>query len=182
MVYRFLVKSEEAPGFKLEIAIDSEDTFFRLRNAIVEAAGYGKDQVHSFYICDDEWRKQQEVTLIDMDTDTDEDIWLMEDTHLYELLDDEGQKMKFVYDILNERFFYISLKEIIPGKEMRDPLCQKREGRAPKEIADMEAFDAPAAKVPTPAIDDLDEDFYGANEFNEDEIDDFAEIDSENLQ
>ncbi len=182
MVYKFIVKSEEAPNFKLEIVIDSEDTFLRLRNAIVEAAGYGKDQIHSFYICDDEWRKQEEVTLIDMDTDTDEDIWIMEDTHLYELLDDEGQKLKFVYDILNERSFYIRLKEIEPGKSLRDPLCQVKEGRAPKEMIDMDVFETSKPKVPAPGIDDLDEDFYGSNEFNEDEIDDFAEIDSENLQ
>ena len=32
MVYKFLVGSEEAENFKLEIMIDSEDTFMRLRN------------------------------------------------------------------------------------------------------------------------------------------------------
>ena len=54
MVYKFLVGSEEAENFKLEIMIDSEDTFMRLRNTILDAAGYDKDQVDSFYICDEE--------------------------------------------------------------------------------------------------------------------------------
>ena len=40
MIYKFLVGSEEAENFKLDIAIDSSDTFMRLRNAILEAAGY----------------------------------------------------------------------------------------------------------------------------------------------
>ena len=42
MVYKFLVGSEEAENFKLEIMIDSEDTFMRLRNTILDAAGYDK--------------------------------------------------------------------------------------------------------------------------------------------
>ena len=64
MVYKFLVGSEEAENFKLEIMIDSEDTFMRLRNTILDAAGYDKDQVDSFYICDEEWNKDREVTVI----------------------------------------------------------------------------------------------------------------------
>ena len=59
MVYKFLVGSEESENFKLEIAIDSEDTFMRLRNAILDAAGYAKDQMDSFYICDDDWNKER---------------------------------------------------------------------------------------------------------------------------
>ena len=40
MIYKFLIGSEEAGNFKLEIAIDSSDTFVRLRNTILDAAGY----------------------------------------------------------------------------------------------------------------------------------------------
>lgn len=71
MVYKFLVGSEEAENFKLEIMIDSEDTFMRLRNTILDAAGYDKDQVDSFYICDEEWNKEREVTVMDMGLDSD---------------------------------------------------------------------------------------------------------------
>ena len=39
MIYKFLVGSEEAENFKLEISIDAEDTFMRLRNTILDAAG-----------------------------------------------------------------------------------------------------------------------------------------------
>ncbi len=181
MVYKFVVKSEEAPNFKLVIAIDSEDTFMQLRNAIVDAVGYGKDQIHSFYICDDEWNKEQEVTLVDMGADSDMDIWLMDETRLDELIEEEGQKLKFVFDILNERSFYIKLKETIPGKELRDPLCERKEGRAPIELKDIDALEPAPKPIVVPPVEDIGEEFYGEDEFNEDELEDFAEIESENL-
>ncbi|MBR6248982.1 MAG: hypothetical protein IKQ89_08305, partial [Muribaculaceae bacterium] len=138
MIYKFVIGSEEAENFKLEIAIDSEDTFLRFRNAILEAAGYDKDQMDSFYICDEEWNKEKEVTYVDMGTDdSDEDLWLMEDTHLDELIEDEGQRLKFVFDYVTERNFFIKLKEIVYGKKLHDPLCQRKEGKAPKETIDL---------------------------------------------
>ena len=183
MIYKFVIGSEEAENFKLEIAIDSEDTFLRLRNAILEAAGYDKDQMNSFYICDEDWQKEKEVTYVDMGTDdSDEDLWLMEDTRLDELIEDEGQRMKFVFDYLTERNFFIKLKEIVYGKELHDPLCQRKEGKAPKQTIDLaEALAAVPGKVTEPSLDDIGEEFYGDSEFNEDELGDLAELEGDEL-
>ncbi len=175
MIYKFLIGSEESSNFKLEIAIDSEDTFVRLRNAILDAAGYDKEQVDSFYICDDEWNKEKEVTYVDMDTDTDEDIWIMDETRLDELLEEEGQKLKFVFDYMSERYFFMKLKEIVTGKTLRDPLCQRKEGRPPKENVDMDIVIAPA-KVETPSLEDIGEEFYGDAEFNAEELGELGEL------
>ncbi len=181
MIYKFFIGSEEAENFKLEIDIDASDTFLRLRNAILEAAGYKHDQMDSFYICDNEWNKEQEVTYTDMGTDPDEDIWLMEDTTLEELIEDEGQKIKFVFDYLTERYFYMRLKETIPGKNLHDPLCSRKEGKAPQENIDFESYATPPITKIDTSIDDIEEEFYGDEDFNEDELTDFDEIDSENL-
>ena len=91
MIYKFRIVSDEVDNFKREIAIDADDTFLRLRNAILDSVGYTKDQMDSFFICDDDWSKEKEITFTDMDTDSDQDVWLMEDTHLNELIDVEGQ-------------------------------------------------------------------------------------------
>jgi hypothetical protein len=181
MIYKFLVGSEEAENFKLVIAIDSEDTFMRLRNAILDAAGYSKEQMNSFYICDEEWNKEKEVTYVDMGSESDEDIWLMDETHIDELVEDEGQKIKFVFDYMTERYFYMVLSETIPGKNLHDPLCQRKEGRPPKESVDEAEFAAgdAAAKQVDPGISELDNTFYGDESFNEDEIEDFGEIDED---
>ena len=181
MIYKFLVGSEEAENFKLDIAIDSSDTFMRLRNAILEAAGYSKDQMDSFYVCDDEWNKKQEVTSVDMDTESDEDIWLMDETHLDELIEDEGQKLKFVFDYVTERYFYMKLKEIVTGKHWHDPLCELKVGKAPKEVVDIDTFNNNAQKIDT-SIEDLDADFYGDESFNDDELENLDELDDSSLQ
>ena len=126
MIYKFLVGSEESENFKLEIAIDSGDTFLRLRNVILDAVGYDKEQMDSFYLCNNDWQKEKEVTYMDMGSESDEDVWIMEDTPLDELLEDEGQKLKFVFDYMTERYFFMKLKETIPGKSLHDPLCTRK--------------------------------------------------------
>ena len=138
MIYKFCIVSDEVDNFKLEIAIDSDDTFLRLRNAILDSIGYTKDQLDSFFICDDDWSKRQEITLAEMDTDSDEDTWLMEDTPLSDFIEEEGQKLIYVFDYMTDRCFFMEMKEMQPGKSLFDPLCQRKVGKAPKQIIDIE--------------------------------------------
>lgn len=176
MIYKFLIGSEESENFKLEIAIDSSDTFLRLRNTILDAAGYDKNQMDSFVICDDDWSKEKEVTYYDMDTDADEDVWIMEDTPLDELLEDEGQKLKFVFDYIGDRYFYMILKETVPGKSLHDPLCQRKEGKAPQETLSADIYVDPKPVKIDETIEELSEEFYGAEAFNEEDL---AELNDE---
>lgn len=178
MIYKFKVGSEEVENFKLEIEIDSEDTFMRLRNVILDAVGYDKSQMDSFYICDDDWRKEKEVTAMDMGLDDDdEDIWFMDETPIEELVDEEGQRLKFVFDLINERYFWIRLKDTLPGKSLHDPLCTRKVGKAPKESLEPEKPEAKPAKVPD--VSDLDADFFGSEGFNDDELGDLEAFEGE---
>ncbi len=175
MIYKFLVGSEEAENFKLEISIDAEDTFMRLRNTILDAAGYNKEEMNSFYICDEDWNKEKEVTYVDMGSESDEDVWFMEDTRLDELLEDEGQKLKFVFDYMTERYFYMKLKETVPGKHLHDPLCTRKEGKAPKESVSIDDIIIPTPKIVEAPIEELDEDFYGDEDFDEEELENLTD-------
>ncbi len=177
MIYKFKIVSDEAENFKLQIAIDSTATFMQLRNIILESAGYSKDQMDSFYICDDEWHKEKEVTCMDMGSESDEDIWIMDDTQLDELLEDEGQRMKFVFDYMTERFFKVKLKAVLPGKSLHDPLCESKVGTPPAESVDIADF-ITIPKIPDASkIEAIDKsEFYGDEGYNEDEISDFEEL------
>ena len=75
MIYKFRIVSDEVDNFKLEIAIDSDDTFLRLRNAILDAVGYTKDQFDSFFICGDDWTKEKEITLTEMNQTRTCGLW-----------------------------------------------------------------------------------------------------------
>lgn len=170
MLYKFRIVSDEVENFKLEILIDSDDTFMRLRNAIIDAVGYDRNQLDSFFICDDDWTHRTEITQVEMDTDSDEDVWLMEDTQLSELIEEEGQRLTFMFDYMTGRQFYMEMKEIITNKILHDPLCQRKEGKVPPQTKEIESYDS-KYEVPSAAeLEEIDEDFYGEDGYDDDEL------------
>lgn len=165
MIFRFLILSDEADDFKREIKIDAEASFLDLHDALLESVGYTKDQMTSFFICDDDWNKREEITRVEMDTNPEIDSFIMEDTQLEELLEDEHQKMLFVFDYLTERAFFMELREIIPGKSLTEPLVSKSMGVAPAQHIDFDTFDTSLTTTT------ISEEFYGDSEYNLDELD-----------
>lgn len=171
MVYKFKLVSDEVSNFSREIEIDANSTFLQLRNAILESVDYSKDDIDSFFLCDDEWNREEEITLEDMGSSSDQDIWIMEDTPLNELIEEEGQKLVYVFDYLTERSFFMEMKEAVPGRTLSDPICTVKRGKAPAQFVDMEEFDNKIDQAAKRAAEDLDiEDLYGDTEFNEDEL------------
>ncbi len=96
----------------------------------------------SFFICDDDWEKEKEITLEEMDDNPEMDSWVMKETQLSELVEDEKQKLLYVFDYMTERCFFIELSEIITGKEMKGAKCTKKAGEAPKQTIDFEEMAA----------------------------------------
>ncbi len=167
MVYKFLLLSDEVDDFKREIVIDSEATFLDLHNAILDSVNYEKDQMASFFLCSDDWTKLTEVTLIEMDTNFDEDSYVMDTTRLSEGLEDEGQKLMYVFDYLTERAFYMELHEIITGKDQDKAVCTKSIGTPPAQIAVIDDVDPALLST----VVGGDENFYGDEDFDMDELD-----------
>lgn len=166
MVYKFRILSDEVDNFTREIAIDSEDTFLDLHNAILDSVGYTKDQMTSFFLCNDEWEKGTEITLIEMDSSPETDNWIMESTKLSELIEEEDQKLLYVFDYLTERAFFMEIFQIVPNKNLTAAKCILSEGDAPQQTTEFEdtALDT-AGKL------NIDEDFYGDQDFDMDELD-----------
>lgn len=134
MLFRFLILSDEVDDFRREIKIDSEATFLELYDAILDCVGYTKDQMCSFFICDDDWSKNTEITLIEMDTTSEVDNYVMAETKLEELLEDEQQKLMFVFDYMTERAFFMELREIVPGQNLDKAVCSRSIGLAPEQF------------------------------------------------
>ena len=132
MIYKFKLVSNEVSNFVREIEIDSDSTFFQLRNAVLESVGYSKDDLDSFFLCDDDWERQEEITQEDMGiSSSDKDIWVMDETPVGELVEDEGQKLVFVYNYITDQAFYMELKEMIPGRHLKDAVCTFKKGTPP---------------------------------------------------
>lgn len=178
MVYRFKLVSDEVSNFSREIEIDSNSTFLQLRNAVLDSVDYSKEELDSFFLCDSDWTRQEEITLEDMGMSSDQDIWLMDDTPLNELIEEEGQKLVFVFDYLTDRCFYMEMKEMLPGRSLSDPICTMKQGKAPKQIIDIDEFenklDSAATSGPSLDLDDI----YSDDQYDADDIADGFDIDN----
>lgn len=155
-----------------EFQIESEATFLDLNKAILDSCGYPDDQMTSFYICDDEWERREQITREDMGGgNVDEDLYVMSKTRLSEFIDDEGQKMEFVFDPFSERMFYMDVVEMIPGKRIGEAKLIRSKGDAPQQINDgiddllAQAKNVNAGTVPA------EEDIFGQDSFDSEDID-----------
>jgi hypothetical protein len=169
--------SDEVDDFRRDITIDSDATFYDLHEAILDSVGYKKDQMTSFFTCDEVWMKEKEITLVEMDTSSEEDSYVMDATRLSSLLDEERQKLVYVFEVLTERVFFMELKEIITGKNQPKAQCVNSIGNPPVQITDFEAFES-KLQIPVPS---LDEDFFGdddavnLDEYDEEDFGDLSE-------
>ena len=169
MVYRFTIISNEAEDFIREIKIDAEASFYDLHKAILAACHYTDNAPTSFLICNEEWEQEQEVLLEDMGTSrADEDLYLMKDTRLNELVEDEKQRLIYIFDPLEERIFFIELTEISFGKRLEQAVCSRSHGEPPRQSVELEEFQGKETAKPA---EDLNEEFYGSESFDAEEFD-----------
>lgn len=157
MVYRFVFFSEEVDNFYREIKIDADATFFDLHNAILDSVNYEKNQITSFFLCNEQWEREQEITLFEMDSSSEYDSYVMDKIELREMIEEEQQRLQYLFDNVSDRAFFIELREIIFGEHLEAPICSLSKGKAPVQIKN---FDEEAFLNTTTAVD---QDFYGGD-------------------
>lgn len=175
MLLRIKFISDEVDGFVREIKIDSDATFLDLNHAILATCDYPDDQMTSFYVCNEEWERGVQVTRENMSEPghEDEDLYTMADTRLSEFIEDEGQKLEFIFDPFSERCFFLDVKEVIPGEHLDEAVVSRSKGKAPQQIEELDLGAAVAA--PKTGGDFFTEDeageFYGNDAFETEEFD-----------
>lgn len=170
MIYKFLLISDEVPNFERVIEIDADNTFLDFQKAIFKSVNFEDSELSSFFICNDDWEKEQEITRVDMGSDSAIDIYLMEEAVIRDFIEEKGQKLLFVFDILSERAFFIELKGITYEKYLDEAVCTRSSGKAPKQTTDIEEVLADMKKSVRPA-GDFDGDFDDEVGYNDDEFD-----------
>ena len=148
--YRFRLLAEDQDEFLRDIDILASQSFEDFHQFLITMFKLKSDELASFYICDNKWRRLKELTLIDMSqdedfVDEDEDekpvkknklpVFVMKQVKIKDMIDDPHQRLIYEYDFLNPVVFYIELFKIVPGDKRRNyPLCSRSEGefvRAP---------------------------------------------------
>jgi len=159
--------NEEVDAFKRVFEADPDATFLDLHKAILASVGYTDDQMTSFFLCNAEWEREQEVTLVPMpDTDAYDNM-TMEATRLSDLLTEPRQRLIYVFDPMMDRFFFGSLNSIKEGNVEGVQLTDSK-GKAPKQLKEDDIMNLGGGSG---SDLDLDDDFYGSDNYDEGDID-----------
>lgn len=141
MKYSFQILSEENENFLRVIEIDENDTFLSLHNAIQDSVGYDKTHLASFFTVDENFDRLEEIALMDM-SDDDDDVHLMEKVKINEMIEEEGEKILYMFDFLNDRSFVCMLEEITEKeKNFKNPVCVESRDDAPDQLGSEEDDD-----------------------------------------
>ncbi|HZL10958.1 MAG TPA: hypothetical protein VFC65_13255 [Prolixibacteraceae bacterium] len=133
MICIFEISSSEVPDFKRLIYIGSEHTFDDLHRIIQNTSDFDQSQIASFFLADDFWRKQIEISSLDSGIRSPK-VLSIRKTKLDEYITEIGQKLIYVFDFFNERFFYLELKEKIMKTDLREPFVAYEKGHAPVQF------------------------------------------------
>jgi hypothetical protein len=137
MIYFFRAISNESDDFLFDIAINGNIRFVDLHHFIQQQLNFDPSQMTSFFLTDEEWQKEKEITLIDMMMD-DESAAVMDKVCLEELLTEPKQRLLYAFDLFAERVLFMELTNITEGS-VRETTCVRLEGTPPPQFSE-EAF------------------------------------------
>ena len=168
MTITFTLFSEEVEDFALEIQIDADARFSELHQLILEHCDYAEHPQQCFLICDEDWHLQERVRRTSKAGNSDEDEYLMDSTSLREFIEEEGQHVAYRFDPEDKRHFLLDVAECSFGKSTDEPIVTRRHGSAPEQFLLQEM---PVVATTTTESANVDEEFYGNDGFEADEID-----------
>ena len=141
-VYKFKLFIEDNEDIYREIEILSGQTFEDFHNAIQDAYKFDKKHAAAFFVSDDYWRKDQEITLREEDLPLEEEEIrkgvspkkLMSKTKIAKYIDSPRQRFMYVFDPAVKWAFCIELMKILPDNPKGTyPACVKSIGNPPKQ-------------------------------------------------
>lgn len=141
MIYKLRLLSSEQDDFIRDFEVRSDQTFYDLHMAIQKNCQYDTSQIASFFLCNNEWEKEEEITLFDLSEEECKGSLVMDNSLFSEHLTGLKQKLLYVFDIFNERAFFIEvveIRDIVPLKSY--PVCTLSQGSPPVQILMDEVF------------------------------------------
>ena len=133
MIFKFQIVFQESQNFLLEVALDEKHSFFDFHSIIQKSVGFESHQLASFFVSDKRWRKLVEISMLDLGINGAA-FFIMQKTKLSDLLGEEGQKLIYTFDFLNDRSFLIELTGIIMEKNLNEPLVTLKQGETPVQV------------------------------------------------
>ncbi len=125
MLYTITAVSPEVEDFAIELQIESDSTFADLHDLIRQTCGWGSFKPATFYVCDDRWHRDRTIPESGYEDDT------MDEVELGDFLEDEGQRLQYIFDPDEDRGLLLEVSSISYGKHIDTPICRRSHGVAP---------------------------------------------------
>ena len=136
MIYLFRMISDENPDFYRDLVADGSDTFLDLHHVLQKELEYDPSQLASFFICNENWEKELEITLIDMIQEPGITSYIMDQVSLDEHINELNQRMLYLFDFFSDRAFFMEVIEMSDRDSPRPtPFIGQRQGDAPPQLA-----------------------------------------------
>lgn len=171
IVLKFRMLSDEDDNFFRDYEIDQSSTLKEFHSFICEDLEYDDYEPASFFLSDSSWQKLKEFTVNDMgiNEQVDDEFVPMPMTSITigEIISANYERMLFVFDLIEDRAYFIDLIEPIKPEDDRTyPRVLLAHGEAPDQ------FDAKLStenrSIFDEAMDDWD-DFGGNDDSSSDE-------------
>ncbi len=140
MTIRFRLISEEDDNFLRDVEIDSNSNFIELHNFLQETLNFEKGQMASFFTTDNDWQKEDEITLMDMNLDDSSNTHIMSETRLNQFITQPKQRLLYVFDFFNERNLFMEVYDIANNTCIAPKLLASN-GEAPQQLDIQNLFD-----------------------------------------
>ena len=161
MVYKIRVILNTEEDVIRDIAIDADSNLEDLHNAITNSFGFTGDQMASFYRSDETWVQGEEHPLFDLGEGNDRKVQMI-NVLVNEVLQEENDKMLYVYDFFNMWSFYVELIQTdFDYNNVEIPSLLFSLGLLPNNAPDIqfESEDLSADDVEENDFDELEDDF-----------------------
>ncbi len=139
MVYRFRITYEDHEDVYRDIEIKSSQSFLELHSAIQQSIGFDNSKSATFYMSDDYWRKEDEISVENTSGEkVKKTKGKIEENKkkktIADHIDNPHQRFVYVFDPEKEWTFLIELLKIVPENNTAPyPQCIKSVGTSPKQ-------------------------------------------------
>ncbi len=139
-IYKFRMLTDTNAEFIRDFEILGNQTFLDFNRIIQENVNLGSEELASFHICNQNWSKLKEITLLDMRVDEEDEVeeenkefieeqFIMKNSNIKDFIEDPHQRLVYEYDFLDIKTFFIELLGVWKQKEDHHyPICSLSKG------------------------------------------------------
>ena len=135
MIYRFrvILDNDTEDDIFRDIEIYKTNSLEEFHETIINSFGFINNEMASFYISDNEWNQGEEISLFNF-RDESKEAKLMSSVAINQVINNENNKLIYIYDFLNMWVFLIELIEVSEEiKEINYPNIIFSKGELPEK-------------------------------------------------